>query len=436
MDIFSDHSDIMSVRSSGIAMLGSASVQEVMDLSTVAHLSTIEAQVPFLHFFDGFRVSHEVSKIEPIDYADMKAMYNFEALNAWREHRPLRNDKPTMRGLVDDPNAYFQVVEAANGHSDRIPALVQANMDKIARMTGRVYHLFDYVGAPDATHVVVAMGVGIMPAEEYVRFMTARGEKVGLVKVRLYRPFSAAHFAAAVPRTARVIAVLDRTKEAGSVGEPLYLDVLAALSQQDRLEGVRVICGRYGLGGKDFTPAMVHSVFENMRAPADKQIRRFTVGITDDVTHLSLPVGPNPVPSPAGLRQALFFGFGADGTVGSCKNTISIIADNTPLYAQAYFAYDAKKSGGVTMSHLRFSPEPVTAAYEILDADYVACHHPSYVTKYDMLATIKEGGVFVVNTSHATVTELEGYLPGSVKRAIAKKHVCQTERSPFFLPSA
>eukprot|EP00708_Paratrimastix_pyriformis_P001991 GAFH01000729.1.p1 GENE.GAFH01000729.1~~GAFH01000729.1.p1 ORF type:complete len:1218 (+),score=601.49 GAFH01000729.1:429-3656(+) len=413
----------MACRASGIAMLCSASVQETMDLAAVAHLTTIQAQTPFMHFFDGFRTSHEENKIETIAYEDLKAMYDFEALREWREKRIMRNDQPTMRGLVDDANIYFQLLEATNPIANRIPELVQANMDKVARVTGRPHRLFDYYGAPDATDVVVVMGSASSVVAEYVNYRTTQGDKIGVVSIHLFRPFSASHLMAAIPATCTRLAVLDHVKEQGSVGEPLYLDVLAALSQNGRLAHMTVASGRFGLGGKDFTPVQAEAVYRNLKAGHDMKMR-FTVGINDDVTGLSLPMGSvNPVPAPAGLVQSMFYGFGADGTVGSCKNTIAIIADETELYSQGFFAYDAKKSGGVTISHLRFGPQPITSSYEIVEADYVACHHPSYIHKYDMLNQIKDGGVFVVNCPFTTVEALERELPGSMKRKIAQKHL-------------
>lgn len=418
MNIQSDHSDVLACRSTGVVMLASASVQEVLDLAAVAHMSTIQAQIPFMHFFDGFRVSHEVMKVHALKNDDYRQLYDFKALDEWREARTMRNDAPTMRGLVNDANVYMQILEATNGRYNRVPALVQANMDKVAALTGRQYHLFDYFGAADAERVVVVMGAGGQGCEEAIDYLTAKGEKVGLIKVRLYRPFSAEHLSAALPKTVTHVAVLDRTKEFGCTGEPLYLDVNAALRRVGRANIV-IAAGRYGLGGKDLTPTMVKAVLDNLSSPRMKA--EFTVGVNDDVTHLNLEIPPAlPLKFP-GMTEALFYGFGADGTVGSCKNSISIIGDSTPLFAQGNFIYDAKKSGGVTISQLRFGPKPITSAYEIQEADYVACHHPSYPHKYDMVANLREGGVFVLNCSHTNVKELEEALPGSMKAALYRK---------------
>ena len=417
LSIFGDHSDVMSCRQTGFAMLSSASVQEVMDLALVSHLSTLKASVPFLHFFDGFRTSHEVQKIEMIDYEDMRPLVDMDAVKAFRA-RALNPEHPHQGGTAQNPDIYFQGREAANRYYAAIPEIVQHYMDEVGKLTGRSYHLFDYVGAPDAENVIVIMGSGADVCEETVNYLNARGEKLGVLKVRLYRPFAADKFVAALPATCRRIAVLDRTKEPGCLGEPLYTDVVAALKEQGR-DGIEVIGGRYGLGSKEFTPSMVGAVYENL---AGEKKNHFTVGIEDDVTHLSLPVTKQINAAPEGTIACKFYGLGSDGTVGANKNSIKIIGDHTELYAQGYFSYDSKKSGGFTVSHLRFGKKPIQSPYLIDAADFVACHNPSYVTRYAVAEGIKEGGTFLLN-SPWTLDEMEHELPAAMKRAIARQHV-------------
>ncbi|MGN0785001.1 MAG: pyruvate:ferredoxin (flavodoxin) oxidoreductase [Candidatus Aphodomorpha sp.] len=416
LSIFGDHSDVMGCRQTGFAMLSSASVQEVMDLALVSHLSTLKASVPFLHFFDGFRTSHEVQKIEMIDYEDMRPLVDMDAVKAFRA-RALNPEHPHQGGTAQNPDIYFQGREAANKYYNAIPEIVQHYMDEVQKITGRSYHLFDYVGAPDAENVIVIMGSGADVCEETVNYLNARGEKLGVLKVRLYRPFAADKFVEALPATCKRIAVLDRTKEPGSLGEPLYTDVVAALNEQGR--NIEVIGGRYGLGSKEFTPSMVGAVYENL---AGEKKNHFTVGIVDDVTNLSIPVTRQINAAPEGTIACKFYGLGSDGTVGANKNSIKIIGDHTDMYAQGYFAYDSKKSGGFTVSHLRFGKKPIQSPYLIDAADFVACHNPSYVTRYAVAEGIKEGGTFLLN-SPWTLDEMENELPASMKRAIAKNHV-------------
>ncbi len=415
LSIFGDHSDVMACRQTGFAMLASASVQEVMDLAAVAHLSTLKSRVPFLHFFDGFRTSSEIQKIDAIDYEDLGKLADWDAVKAFRA-RSMNPEHPTQRGTAQNPDVYFQNREAANEYYLKVPAIVEESMKKIAELTGRKYNLFDYVGAPDATEVIVMMGSGNDAAEEAVEYLANKGEKVGLIKVRLYRPFSAKHFLSVLPKTARTIAVLDRTKEPGSYGEPLLEDVCSVL--YDNKMNIKVVGGRYGLGSKEFTPSMVLAVYRNAQSASPKD--RFTVGINDDVTNSSLDVKEYIDASPAGNLRCKFYGLGSDGTVGANKNTIKIIGDHTDLYAQAYFVYDSKKSGGITISHLRFGKKPIQSSYLIDTADLVACHNPSYVTRYDVLEGIKDGGTFLLN-SPWTAEEMESQLPASMKQVIAKK---------------
>ena len=418
LSIFGDHSDVMACRQTGFAMLASASVQEVMDLSLVAHLSAIKGSVPFLHFFDGFRTSHEVQKIELIDYEDMDKLLDRDAVKAFRA-RALNPEHPHQGGTAQNPDIYFQGREAANKYYDAIPDIVQKYMDEVGKLTGRPYHLFDYVGAPDAENVIVIMGSGADVCEEAVNYLNARGNKYGVLKVRLYRPFSMEHFVSAIPASCKRVAVLDRTKEPGSLGEPLYQDVINALVEGGRGD-VKVYGGRYGLGSKEFTPSMVNAVYENLEKKEPKN--HFTVGIEDDVTNHSLKVTKQVNSAPEGTIACKFFGLGSDGTVGANKNSIKIIGDHTNMYAQGYFAYDSKKSGGFTVSHLRFGKTPIQSPYLIDAADFIACHNPSYVTRYDVVEGIKEGGTFLLN-SPWTLEEMEKELPASMKNAIAKNHV-------------
>ncbi|MBR5804958.1 MAG: pyruvate:ferredoxin (flavodoxin) oxidoreductase, partial [Clostridia bacterium] len=418
LSIFGDHSDVMACRQTGFAMLASASVQEVMDLSLVAHLSAIKGSVPFLHFFDGFRTSHEVQKIEAIDYEDMDKLLDRDAVKAFRA-RALNPEHPHQGGTAQNPDIYFQGREAANKYYDAIPDIVQKYMDEVGKLTGRPYHLFDYVGAPDAENVIVVMGSGADVCEEAVNYLNAGGKKYGVLKVRLYRPFSMKHFVDAIPASCKRIAVLDRTKEPGSLGEPLYQDVINALVEGGRGD-VKVYGGRYGLGSKEFTPSMVNAVYENLEKAEPKN--HFTVGIVDDVTNLSLEVTKQVNSAPEGTIACKFFGLGSDGTVGANKNSIKIIGDHTNMYAQGYFAYDSKKSGGFTVSHLRFGKTPIQSPYLIDAADFIACHNPSYVTRYDVMEGIKEGGTFLLN-SPWSLEEMEKELPAAMKNAIAKNHV-------------
>jgi len=418
LSIFGDHQDINAARATGFAFLASNAVQEVMDLALVAHLATLRSSIPFLHFFDGFRTSHEVQKIEMIDYDDITGLVDWDAITRHRA-RALNPDHPHQRGTAQNPDIYFQVTEAANLYHQKIPQIVQEEMDKVAQLTGRHYHLFDYIGAPDADRVLVMMCSGAEAAEETVNYLTRQGEKIGLLKVRLYRPFSADHFIAALPKTTKRIAVLDRTKESLAYGEPLYLDVCSVL--QNKKLPIDVYGGRYGLGSKDFNPTMAKAVYDNLKQPQPKS--HFTVGITDDVSHTSLPLGEPIHPAPKDVIRCKFWGMGSDGTVGANKDAIKIIGDNTPLNVQGYFAYDSKKSGGVTISHLRFGKSPIHSSYFIDQPDYVACHQPSYVTRYDILEGIRDGGTFVLNCPWTTQADLDANLPNDMRRTIATKHL-------------
>ncbi len=415
LNIFGDHADVMACRQTGFAMLASNSVQEAMDLALVAHLSTLKAKVPFIHFFDGFRTSHEVSKIEAIDYADMKTLVDMEDIADFRA-RALNPEHPTQKGTAQNGDIYFQNREACNKYYDAVPAIVAENMAKVSALTGRNYSLCDYYGAADAEKVIVIMGSGADACEETVDYLNANGAKVGLIKVRLYRPFPAEAFLAAVPKTCKYITVMDRTKEPGSIGEPLYLDVVSALKDTN---GISILGGRYGLGSKEFNPTMVNAIYKNMGG-ANKN--GFTVGINDDVTNTSLPLDEFINAAPAGAIGCKFYGLGSDGTVGANKNSIKIIGDHTEKFAQGYFVYDSKKSGGITISHLRFGDKPIKSSYLIDQADFVACHTPSYLFRYDMLSDLKEGGIFLINSIWEP-EEMDKALPASVKNAIATKKV-------------
>ena len=415
LSIFGDHQDVMAVRQTGFAMLASASVQEVMDLGLVAHLAAIESSVPFVHFFDGFRTSHEIQKIEMIEYSDMANLVNWDAVKAFR-NRAVNPEKPELRGTAQNPDIYFQGREAANAYYLKVPSIVEDYMRKVSALTGRRYKPFDYVGDPGADRVIISMGSSCETIEEVVNHLNAAGESVGLLKVRLFRPFSSQHLLAAIPATAERIAVLDRTKEPGALGEPLYQDVCTAFMERGDMP--TIVGGRYGLGSKEFTPSMVKAVFDNLNAVAPRN--HFTVGITDDITHTSLEVEESLDVAPEGTVQCKFWGLGADGTVGANKSAIKIIGDNTDMYAQAYFAYDSKKSGGVTISHLRFGQEPIQATYCIDAADYIACHNPSYVHTYNVLEGIKDGGTFMLN-SPWSLDEMEAQLPAHMRRTIARK---------------
>ena len=418
LSIFGDHSDIYACRQTGYAMLCSNSPQEVMDLGAVAHLCAIKGRVPFLHFFDGFRTSHEVQKIETWDYEDLADMLDWDAVDAFRR-RSLNPEHPVLRGSAQNDDIFFQAREACNPYYDAVPELVVDYMNKVNEKCGTDYKPFNYYGAPDAERVIIAMGSVCDCAEEVVDYLNAAGDKVGLIKVRLYRPFVADYLLKELPKTVKSISVLDRTKEPGSIGEPLYLDVLAAINASE-YANVNVYTGRYGLASKDTTPGDIVAVYRNMESESPK--RRFTIGIVDDVTNLSLPVVENPDTTPAGTKSCKFWGLGADGTVGANKNSIKIIGDHTDMYAQGYFAYDSKKSGGITVSHLRFGDQPIKSTYYISKADFVACHNPSYVDKYDMVEDLKKGGSFLLNCGW-DADELTERLPGKMKKYIAENDI-------------
>lgn len=418
LNIFGDHSDVMACRQTGYAMLCSANVQEVMDLGAVAHLSTLKSRVPFLHFFDGFRTSHEIQKIEIWDYDDLKSMVDMEDIQEFRA-RALNPERPVLRGSAENSDIFFQHREACNKYYNDAVATTEEYMNRVNEKLGTDYKLFNYYGAPDAERVIVAMGSVCDTIQETVDFLNARGEKVGMIKVHLYRPFSVKHLLDVMPESVKSISVIDRTKEPGSLGEPLYLDVVAAL-KGSKFQDVPVFGGRYGLGSKDTLPAHIISVYNNMTADAPKQ--QFTLSINDDVTNLSLDITESPDTTPAGTTSCKFWGLGSDGTVGANKDSIKIIGDNTDMYAQGYFFYDSKKSGGITVSHLRFGSSPITSTYLINKANFVACHNPSYVTKYDMVQDIVPGGTFLLNCIW-TPEELDKQLPASMKRYIAENNI-------------
>ena len=415
LSIFGDHSDVMGVRSTGFAMLASSSPQEVMDLGAVAHLSAIHCRMPFLHFFDGFRTSHEIQKIEALDYEELRPLVDMDALRAFRRNS-LNPEHPATRGTTVNPDIFFQCREACNEKVSSIPEAVEHYMAEISKLTGREYKLFNYYGAPDAERVIVLVGSAAETAKEAIDYLTARGEKVGLLNVHLYRPFAADKFLAAIPATCRKLAVLDRTKEPGAMGEPLYQDICSVYKELG--SDIVIVGGRYGLSSKDTTPGQIIAVLDNLKQ--DKPKNGFTVGIVDDVTHTSLDVTCEIDTSPAGQTSAEFWGMGSDGTVGANKNSIKIIGHATDLYCQAYFVYDSKKPGGLTQSHLRFGKQPIRSPYLIQSADFVACHNPSYVHKYDMVKNLKEGGVFLLNCAW-DAEGLEKNLPAAMKRALAEK---------------
>ena len=419
LNIFGDHSDIYACRQTGYAMLCSSNVQEVMDLGAVAHLSAIKGRVPFLHFFDGFRTSHEIQKIKVWDYDTLGEMLDWDAVNDFRR-RSLNPEHPVLRGSAQNPDVFFQAREACNKYYNEIVDVTENYMNEVNKRIGTDYKLFNYYGAKDAEHVIVAMGSVCDTIEETIDYLASKGEKIGLVKVRLYRPFSQKHLLAALPKTVKTISVLDRTKEPGSFGEPLFLDVLAALKGTE-FDGVKVLGGRYGLGSKDTVPSHIIPVFENMKLADPKE--RFTLAINDDVTGLSLPASEIVDTAPQGTICCKFWGLGSDGTVGANKNSIKIIGDNTDMYAQGYFSYDSKKSGGITVSHLRFGKNPIKSTYLINRADFVACHNESYVTKYDMVEDIKPGGTFLLNCQWKTIEELDKNLPGDMKAYIANNNI-------------
>ena len=414
LSIFGDHSDVYACRQTGCAMLCESSVQEVMDLTPVAHMAALEGKVPFINFFDGFRTSHEIQKIETWDYEDLKEMVNMDSVDEFRRHA-LNPNHPCLRGSAQNPDIFFQAREACNPYYDALPAIVQKYMDKVNAKIGTDYKLFNYYGAADADHVIVSMGSVNDTIEETLDYLVAAGHKVGVIKVRLYRPFSAQALIDAIPDTVKTISVLDRTKEPGSLGEPLYLDIVAAL-KGTKFDQVKILTGRYGLGSKDTTPTQIVAVYAN------KTKTPFTIGIVDDVTHLSLETGDDIITTPEGTSNCKFWGLGADGTVGANKNSIKIIGDNTDMYAQAYFDYDSKKSGGITMSHLRFGHKPIKSTYLIRKANFVACHNPSYIRKYNMVQELVDGGVFLLNCPWDQ-EGLEKHLPGQVKKYIADHNI-------------
>ena len=422
LSIFGDHQDVMAARQTGFAFLCSNNPQESMDLALVAHLAAIDSSVPFCHFFDGFRTSHEIRKINVIDYEDIRKVVNWDNVQAFRESA-MNPEHPHQRGTAQNPDIYFQNREASNPYYDAVPSIVVDAMKRVASITGRSYKPFDYYGDPEADRVIVAMGSSCDVIEEVVDYLMAQGQRVGLLKVRLYRPFSAQHMLNVLPSTVETLTVIDRTKEAGALGEPLYQDVCTAFVENgDQIRVFpKIIAGRYGLGSKEFTPVMAKAIFDNMLVASPKN--HFTVGIDDDVTNLSLELGEDIDTVPAGTVQCKFFGLGSDGTVGANKDAIKIIGDNTDMYAQGYFAYDSKKSGGFTVSHLRFGKSYLKSSYLVNSADFIACHKDSYVNMYDILEGIKEGGTFLLNSGWHTLEDMERELPGQMKRVIAAKHL-------------
>ena len=417
LSIFGDHSDINAVRQTGFCLLASSSVQEIMDLGLVAHLASIRSSLPFVHFFDGFRTSSEVQKIDIIDYSDMAELVDWDAIDDFRT-QAMNPEHPQLRGTAQNPDIFFQNREAANPFYDQVAYIVQDEMKKVGALVGRSYNLFDYVGDPEADRIIISMASSCDVIEETVNYLNGLGQRVGLVKVRLYLPFSVEHFLRALPATARRIAVMDRTKSPGALGEPLFQDVCTVF--YNREDAPAVVGGRYGLGSKDFTPTMVKAVFDNLRSSVPKN--HFTVGIVDDVTYTSLDLDTEIDPSPKGTVRCKFWGLGADGTVGANKNAIKIIGENTDMFSQGYFAYDAKKSGGITMSHLRFSPHKIQSPYLLTKSDFIACHNPAFVNQYDILEGIREEGSFLLNSSWS-LKEMENELPNHMKRTIAQKRL-------------
>ncbi len=417
LSIFGDHQDVMAARQTGFAQLCTGSVQEVMDLAGVAHLATLRTRIPFIHFFDGFRTSHEIQKIEALDNEDLAQFIDWNDVKRFRKSA-LNPEAPVTRGTAQNGDIYFQNREASNRFYDAVPEAVQYYMDQLATVTGRHYHLFDYYGDPEAEHVIIAMGSVTEAIREVVDDLRTKGEKVGLLSVHLYRPFSAKHFLAAMPTSVKRIAVLDRTKEPGATGEPLYLDV------RDCYYGIEnapvIVGGRYGLSSKDTTPAQMKAVYDNLKLNVPKD--HFTVGIVDDVTFTSLPLGEDLIFDNPSLVEAKFYGLGADGTVGANKNSVKIIGDNTDKYCQAYFAYDSKKSGGFTCSHLRFGDNPIRSTYLVVTPDFVACHVPAYLRMYDVLKGLKKNGTFLLNSIWAP-EDIEQHLPNKVKRYLAKNNI-------------
>ena len=424
LSIFGDHSDVMAARATGFAMLCSDSVQEAHDFALIAHAATLESRIPFLHFFDGFRTSHELNKIHPLSDEDLGALIDANFVRQHRD-RALSPDRPMLRGTAQNPDVFFQAREAINPFYRACPTIVQDVMDRFARRTGRAYHLFDYVGDPKAERVIILMGSGAGAAEETIERLIVSGEKVGLLKVRLFRPFDGAAFAAALPRTARAIAVLDRTKEPGGVGEPLYLDVVTALSEAWEARTIdgkwpRIIGGRYGLSSKEFTPAMVKAIFDELRKDAPKN--HFTIGIHDDLTHSSLAFDPAFSTESPDMVRALFYGLGSDGTVGANKNSIAIIGEHTPSHAQGYFVYDSKKAGSITVSHLRFGPDPIRSTYLITKASFIGCHQFAFLERMDVLAAADRGATFLLNTTYAP-DEVWNHLPRKVQQQILDREL-------------
>jgi pyruvate-ferredoxin/flavodoxin oxidoreductase len=418
LSIFGDHSDVMAVRQTGFAMLSSGTVQEAMDMALIGSAATLDSRVPFVHFFEGFRVSHEVAKVEELTEDDMRAMIDEKSVQAHRD-RSMNPERPTLRGTAQNPDVYFQGRETCNKYYLACPDIVQKTMDNFAKLTGRQYRLFDYVGAPDADRVIVIMGCGAGPCEEAITRLNADGRKLGVLKVRLYRPFSVKHLADALPKTVKSVAVMDRTKEPGAGGDPLYLDVVAALAESGR-GAVRAIAGRYGLGSKDFTPAMAKAVYDELAKPAPKN--HFTVGIDDDVTHTSLAYDPSFSTEPAGVVRAMFYGLGSDGTVGANKNSIKIIGENTGNYAQGYFVYDSKKAGAITVSHLRFGPQPIVSSYLVDRANFIGIHQFSFLEKYDVLDNAVDGATVLLNVPFPT-GEVWARLPLKIQQIIIKRNL-------------
>ncbi|MEG2200231.1 MAG: pyruvate:ferredoxin (flavodoxin) oxidoreductase, partial [Anaerovorax sp.] len=416
--IFGDHSDVMNCRQTGFAMLSSGSVQEVMDLAGIAHLAAIESRIPFLHFFDGFRTSHEIQKIDCIDYEDFSQLLNREAVEAFRKNA-LNPEHPVMRSTVQNPDIYFQVRESHNGFYDALPKIVETYMEGINKITGRQYKLFNYYGAPDAERIIIAMGSASGTIMETVDALLAKGEKVGFVQVHLYRPFSVEHLLASIPDSVKKIAVLDRVKEVGAIGEPLYTDICTAFVNRDGT-APKIYGGRYGLSSKDTTPAQMKAVFDNLKATCPKD--HFVIGIVDDVTHCSLDCDEGFYIKNEGIKSCKFWGLGSDGTLGANKNSVKIIGEQTDMYTQAYFEYDTKKSFGVTKSHLRFGHEPIHSTYLVKHADFIACHNQTYLYKYDIIQELNKNGTFLLNCSW-TIEELEKNIPNSVKRYIAENNI-------------
>ncbi|HPO10441.1 MAG TPA: 2-oxoacid:acceptor oxidoreductase family protein, partial [bacterium] len=425
LSIFGDHSDVMATRSTGFGLIASNSIQEIMDTALIAHSATLEARVPFVHFFDGFRSSSEVMKVEKLSEDDMHAMIDESLVHAHRQ-RALSPDTPVLRGSAQNPDVFFQCRETVNPYYDACAEIVQKYMDKFAKVTGRQYHLFDYFGAPDAERIVILMGSGAEAAHETVEYLTEKGEKIGIIKVRLYRPFSTKHFLKAIPKTVKAIAVLDRTKEPGAGGEPLYKDVLAALAE-GLADGTcplsampKVIGGRFGLSSKEFTPAMVKAVFDELSKKDSKNY--FTVGIEDDVTHTSLDYDASFSTEGEKVVRAMFYGLGSDGTVGANKNSIKIIGDETENFAQGYFVYDSKKAGSVTISHLRFGPKPIHSTYLVNKANFIGCHQFVFLEKYDMLQYAVDGAVFLLNSAYSP-EETWDKMPRKVQQQIIDKKI-------------